>query len=69
MGVCDKCGYKPPKGYEYYKDNDSGVCLCEECYDGVDHELMDLFGITFNCVTAGIDDVDYEEDYVDDYEG
>lgn len=62
MGRCDKCGYETPKWGDYYKAQGDDVCLCEECYGGVDHELMDLFGITFNCVTAGIDDIDTEND-------
>lgn len=63
MGKCDKCGYETLKWGDYYKDDDSGVCLCEECYDGVDYELVeDLLGHKFSPVTVGLDDIDTEND-------
>lgn len=62
MGICDLCGYETPKGYDYFKDKVSGVCLCEECHDGVDHKLMDLLSHEFSSVEAGFDDIDAETD-------
>lgn len=62
MGDCIKCGYKTPKHYVYYQDKATGKCLCEECYDGIDHELFEAFEVEFDAITAGYDDVDYEED-------
>lgn len=69
MGECIKCGYKTPTGFNYYREKATGNCLCEDCYDGIDHELMVAFEIEIEPITAGYDEVDYEEDYVDDYEG
>jgi hypothetical protein len=65
MGICDKCGYRASVGDVYYKDSDSGVCLCEECYSGVDNELMELLGVDFQHSEAGYDDVDCENDDFD----
>jgi hypothetical protein len=69
MGECLKCGYKTPTGFDYYREKVTGKCLCEEYYSGVDHELMEAFCVEIAPITAGYDEVDYEEDYVDDYEG
>lgn len=69
MGECIKCGYKTPIGFNYYREKKTYKCLCEDCYDSIDHELLDEFEVEIESITAGYDEVDYEEDYVDDYEG
>lgn len=69
MGECLKCGYKTSAGFNYYREKKTYKCLCEDCYDGIDYELMDEFEVEIESITAGYDEVDYEEDYVDDYEG
>lgn len=69
MGECLKCGYKTPIGFNYYREKKTYKCLCEDCYDSIDHELLDEFEVEIESITAGYDEVDYEEDYVDDYEG
>ena len=64
MGICDICGYETPKDYEYFLSEGTAkeACLCEDCHGNVDFELMDAFGVTFKSITAGFDDVDYEND-------
>ena len=69
MGECLKCGYKTPIGFNYYREKKTYKCLCEDCYDSIYHELLDQFEVEIESITAGYDEVDYEEDYVDDYEG